>query len=69
MLISFLYLCLHIAIIVFVAVLIAWLLRVCGIGIDGNVHRVGKIIVILLIVIAVAVWLSGIVVYPRFGVL
>ena len=59
MLISFLYLLLNIAIIVFVALIIVWLLRVVGISIDGNVYRAGQIIVVLLIVIAVAMWLMG----------
>ncbi len=66
LLISFLYLCLHIAVIVFVAYCIVWLLRWIGIAIDGMVYKVGQIIVALLVIIAVVMWLSGL---PGFGVL
>lgn len=66
LLISFLYLCLHIAVIVFVAYCIVWLLRWLGIGIDGNVYKAGQVIVALLIIIAVVLWLGGL---PGFGVL
>lgn len=70
LLVSFLYLCLHIAIIVFIAYAIVWLLKWLGVGIDGNVYKAGQIIVVLLIIIAVVVWLSGVLyapmVWPRF---
>ena len=59
LLVSFLYLCLHIAIIVFVAYCIVWLLKWLGIGIDPQVYRVGQVIVVLLILIAVVLWASG----------
>jgi hypothetical protein len=59
-LISFLYLLLYIAIIVFVAFAIRWLIVVfLGWGIDPNVDKWGRIIVGLLCLIAVAVWLAG----------
>lgn len=64
LLVGFLYLCLHIAVIVFVAYCIVWLLKWLGVGIDPNVYKVGQIIVVLLIVIAVVMWLSGVVSYP-----
>lgn len=60
-LISFLYLCLHIAIIVLVAVAIVWLLRaVFNVTIDGEVYKWGKIVVALLIIIAIVIWLAGV---------
>lgn len=59
-LISFLYLCLHIAVIVFVAYAIVWLLSWLGVSIDGNLYKVGKIIVGLLIIIAIVIWLAGV---------
>ena len=59
LLISFLYLCLHIAIIVLIAALILWVLRWIGVGIDPLVYKVGQIIVALLCIIAVLLWLSG----------
>jgi hypothetical protein len=65
MIVSFLYLCLHIAIIIFVAYCIVWLLKWMGITIDPNVYKVGQVIVALLIIIAVVLWLLGIA--PSFG--
>ena len=60
-LISFLYLCLHIAIIILVAVGIVWLLKlVFNITIDGEVYKWGKIVVALLVIIAIVVWLAGV---------
>jgi hypothetical protein len=59
LLVSFLYLCLHIAVLVFVAYVIVWLLKWLGIGIDPQVYRVGQIIVALLIIIAVVLWAMG----------
>lgn len=55
LLISFLYLCLHIAVIVLVAYAIVWLCRMCEIDLDGNVLKAGKIVVALLIIIAVVI--------------
>jgi len=63
LLISFLYLLLHIAVIIFVAFLIVWLLKFAGISIDAEVYKWGKVIVGLLIVIAIAVWIAGLVGY------
>lgn len=60
LLISFAYLLLHCAIIIFVAFAIVWLLKWLGIAIDGNVYKVGQIIVGLLIIIAVLIWLNGV---------
>ncbi len=61
LLLSFLSLCLHIAIIVLVAYVIVWLCKVFKVEIDPNVYWIGKIIVLILIVIAVVAWLSGLV--------
>jgi hypothetical protein len=55
-LVSLLYLLLHIAVIVFVAFIIVWLFKIMGMPIDPDVYKWGKIIVMLLIVIAVVVW-------------
>ena len=59
LLISFLYLLLHLAIIILIAALILWVLRWIGVGIDPLVYKVGQIIVALLCIIAVMLWLSG----------
>jgi len=61
LLISFLYLLLHIAIILLVAFGIVWLVKlVFGITIDGDVYKWGKIVVGLLIVIAIVVWIASV---------
>lgn len=60
MLISFLSLLLHCAIIILIAYCIVWLLKFVGIAIDGNVYKWGQIVVALLIVIAVVAWLFGV---------
>ncbi len=60
MLVSFLNLLLHCAIIVLIAYCIVWLLKFVGIAIDGNVYKWGQIVVGLLIVIAVVAWLLGV---------
>ncbi len=60
-LISFLSLCLYIAIICFIAYVIVWVVTgFFGWTIDANVYKFGQIIVALIILIAVVVWLSGI---------
>lgn len=59
LLVSFLYLCLNIAIIVFVAYCIVWVLKWLNVAIDANVYRIGQIIVALLIIIAVVLWAMG----------
>lgn len=59
--ISFLYLLLYIAVIVFIAFAIRWLIvTFLGWAIDPNVEKWGRIIVGLLCLIAVAVWLFGV---------
>jgi hypothetical protein len=60
-LVSFLYLLLYIAIIVFVAFVIRWLIiSFLGWAIDPNIDKWGRIIVGLLCIIAVVVWLAGV---------
>jgi hypothetical protein len=60
-LISFLNLLLYLAIIIFVAYVIVWLIRgFMGWAIDPNVYKFGQIIVGLLCIIAIVVWLSGV---------
>jgi hypothetical protein len=60
-LISFLNLLLYIAIICFVAYVIIWVIQgFFGWTIDANVLKFGQIIVALLILIAVVVWLAGV---------
>ena len=60
-LISFLNLLLYIAIIIFVAYAIVWVIQgFMGWTIDGNVYKFGQIIVGLLCLIAIVVWLSGV---------
>jgi hypothetical protein len=66
MLISFLYLLLHIAVILLIAAVIVWLLRWLGIGIDPWVFKIGQVIVVLLIAIAVALWVSGALGYTTY---
>ena len=56
LLISLLYLALHIAAILFVVAIILWGCHIAGITIDAWVYKIGKIIVILLIAIAVIQW-------------
>ena len=57
-LVSFLYLLLYLAIIIFVAFAIRWLIvSFLGIAIDPNIDKWGRIIVGLLCLIAVVVWL------------
>lgn len=60
-LISFLNLLLYLAIIIFVAYAIVWLIRgFMGWQIDANVYKFGQIIVGLLCLIAIVVWLAGV---------
>lgn len=59
-LISFLYLLLYCAIIIFVAFCIVWGAKYMGVTIDPDVYKWGKVIVGLLIVIAVAIWLFSV---------
>lgn len=62
-LISFLYLLLHITVIVLIAALILWVLKWLGVGIDPLVYKCGQAVVVLLIVIAVVIWLAGLLGY------
>jgi hypothetical protein len=60
-LISFLYLLLYIAVIILIAYAIVWLITsFMGWSIDANVYKWGKVVVGLLCLIAVVVWLAGI---------
>jgi hypothetical protein len=61
-LISFLYLLLYIAIIILIAFAIRWLVvTFLGWAIDPNVDKWGRIVVGLLCIIAIVVWLSGVI--------
>jgi hypothetical protein len=61
-LLSFLSLMLYIAVICLVAYIIVWVIEgFFGWGIDANVMKFGKIVVALLCLIAVVVWLTGVV--------
>ncbi len=60
-LISFLNLMLYIAIIILIAYVILWVVQgFMGWTIDPNVLKFGKIVVALLCLIAIVVWLSGV---------
>lgn len=60
-LISFLNLLLYIAIIIFVAFVIVWVIQsFMGWSIDPNVMKWGKVIVGLLCLIAVVIWLASV---------
>jgi len=61
LLISFLYLLLHVAVILFVAYAILWILRDwLGWTPDPMMMKFGQAIVALLVVIAVVIWLAGV---------
>lgn len=61
-LISFLNLMLYIAIICLIAYIIVWVITgLFGWAIPPNVYKFGQIIVALLCLIAIVVWLSGVV--------
>ena len=67
LLISFLYLLLHIAIILVIAYIILWVVRDWfGIAIDPMVYKFGQIIVLLLCLIALVVWLAGVLGYSGY---
>ena len=67
LLIGFLYLCLHIAVILIVAYAILWIVRDwMGVAIDAMVLKMGKIIVGLLCLIAIVVWLAGVLGYASY---
>lgn len=65
-LISFLYLLLHIAVILLVAALILWALKWWGVAIDPFVYKCGQAVVVLLVIIACAVWLTDVFGYGSF---
>lgn len=59
-LISFLELLLYIAVVCFIAYALVWAFTwFTGKGIDANVYKFGQIIVALICLIAVVVWLAG----------
>jgi hypothetical protein len=61
LLISFLNLMLYIAIVCLIAYVILWVIQgFFGWSIDANVLKFGKIVVALLCLIAIVVWLSGV---------
>lgn len=61
-LISFLNLMLYIAVICFIAYIIVWVITgIFNWSIPPNVYKFGQIIVALLCLIAVVVWLAGVV--------
>jgi hypothetical protein len=57
---SFLQLLLYIAIIIFIAYAILWILNWAGISISGEMLRWGRVIVGLLCIIAVVGWLISV---------
>jgi hypothetical protein len=62
LLLSFLNLCLTIAIIILVAFVILWVLTsLFGITLDGNVLKWGKIVVVLLCLIPIVAWLLSLI--------
>lgn len=62
-LVSLIYLLIHIAVIIFVAFVIVWLFKIFGVAIDADVYKWGKIIVMLLVILAVVVWLFSLLGY------
>jgi hypothetical protein len=65
-LVSLLYLLLHIAVILLVAAVLVWGLKWLGIPIDPTVYKIGQAIVGLLILIAIVVWISGVLGYTTY---
>jgi uncharacterized membrane protein (DUF485 family) len=60
-LISFLNLLLYIAIVVLIAFVIRWVITsLLGWSLDANIEKWGRIIVVLICVIAIVIWLSGV---------
>lgn len=67
LLVSFLYLLLHVAIILLIAYLLLWVLRDwLGFTLDPMVMKFAQAIVALLILIAIVVWLAGAMGYPGY---
>ena len=67
LLISLLYLLLHIAIVVLCAALIWWALKFFGIPIDPLVLKICQFIIVLIIIILIVSWFAG--VLPPRGIL
>jgi len=67
LLISLLYLLLHIAIVVLCAALIWWALKWFGIPIDPLVLKICQFIIVLIIIILIVSWFAG--VLPPRGIL
>ena len=63
LLLSFLYLLLHLAIILFVAAAIVWVLKWIGWPIDPTLYKIGQAIVGLLCLIVIVIWLAGLLGY------
>jgi hypothetical protein len=60
-LISFLYLLLYLAVVILIAYAIVWLITsFMGWSIDGNVYKWGKVVVGLICLIAIVVWIAGV---------
>jgi uncharacterized membrane protein (DUF485 family) len=60
-LISFLNLLLYIAIVVLIAFVIRWVITsLLGWSLDANIEKWGRVIVVLICVIAIVIWLSGV---------
>jgi len=61
LLISFLYLLLHIAVILFIAYALLWVLRDwLHITIDPMMMKFGQAIVALLVLIVIVIWIAGV---------
>lgn len=61
LLLSFLNLCLYIAVILLIAFVILWVIQnLLGVSLDANILKWGKIVVALLCLIAVVAWLLGV---------
>jgi hypothetical protein len=62
LLISFLNLLLYIAVIILIAYAIKWLITgFLGWGIDANVYKWAQIVVGLICIIAIVVWIAGVI--------
>lgn len=66
LIVSVLYLLLHIAVILLCAAILVWGLKWLGIPIDPTVYKIGQVIVGLLILIAIVVWISGVLGGPAY---
>ena len=67
LLVSFLYLLLHVAIILLIAYVILWIVRDWfNIHIDPMVLKFAQIVVALLVLIAIVIWLGGALGYSSY---